>query len=230
MLPGLAIAVTHRRLTTDPQPGHARGQPRHRLARRATPCRPWWPRAPPVELASSGGRALGAARGVLHRPEAQRPGPDELIRAIRVPAARGPQQFAKVGPRNAMVIAVCSFAVSLDSRGADGADRHRLGRPDRDPGDRGRGLPRGRPGRGRRLGAAHAAAGVRARPLRRAGGGRRPPDRRRARQRRLPAPRPRRARPADARLVLGGARGREALADRQRRAPARPRRSGRARA
>jgi CO/xanthine dehydrogenase FAD-binding subunit len=41
--------------------------------------------------------------------------PDELITAVHVPAARGPQQFAKVGTRNAMVIAVCSFALALDS-------------------------------------------------------------------------------------------------------------------
>ena len=40
--------------------------------------------------------------------------PDELIRAVRVPAATGPQQFAKVGPRNAMVIATVSFALNLD--------------------------------------------------------------------------------------------------------------------
>lgn len=40
--------------------------------------------------------------------------PDELIEAILVPPAAGPQQFAKVGTRNAMVIAVCSFAISLD--------------------------------------------------------------------------------------------------------------------
>jgi CO/xanthine dehydrogenase FAD-binding subunit len=40
--------------------------------------------------------------------------PDELITAIRVPAARGPQQFSKIGTRNAMVIAVCSFALDLD--------------------------------------------------------------------------------------------------------------------
>jgi CO/xanthine dehydrogenase FAD-binding subunit len=39
--------------------------------------------------------------------------PDELIAAIRVPVARGPQQFAKVGVRNAMVIAVSSFAIAL---------------------------------------------------------------------------------------------------------------------
>ncbi len=40
--------------------------------------------------------------------------PDELITAVLVPLAAGPQQFSKVGTRNAMVIAVCSFAVSLD--------------------------------------------------------------------------------------------------------------------
>jgi CO/xanthine dehydrogenase FAD-binding subunit len=40
--------------------------------------------------------------------------PDELIRAVWLPVAPGPQQFAKVGTRNAMVIAVCSVAVELD--------------------------------------------------------------------------------------------------------------------
>jgi CO/xanthine dehydrogenase FAD-binding subunit len=39
---------------------------------------------------------------------------DELVTAIHLPVARGPQQFSKVGPRNAMVIAVCSLAVALD--------------------------------------------------------------------------------------------------------------------
>jgi CO/xanthine dehydrogenase FAD-binding subunit len=43
--------------------------------------------------------------------------PDELIAAAWVPAATGPQVFAKVGPRNAMVIAVCSFALALDMAG-----------------------------------------------------------------------------------------------------------------
>jgi CO/xanthine dehydrogenase FAD-binding subunit len=38
---------------------------------------------------------------------------DELIRAVHIPSATGPQQFAKVGTRNAMVIAVCSFAIAL---------------------------------------------------------------------------------------------------------------------
>ncbi|GII76106.1 carbon-monoxide dehydrogenase medium subunit [Sphaerisporangium rufum] len=39
--------------------------------------------------------------------------PDELVRAFWAPPATGPQYFAKVGTRNAMVIAVCSFAVAL---------------------------------------------------------------------------------------------------------------------
>jgi CO/xanthine dehydrogenase FAD-binding subunit len=39
--------------------------------------------------------------------------PDELIAAVHVAPATGPQQFSKVGTRNAMVIAVCSFAIAL---------------------------------------------------------------------------------------------------------------------
>jgi CO/xanthine dehydrogenase FAD-binding subunit len=39
--------------------------------------------------------------------------PDELIRAILVAPASGPEEFAKIGTRNAMVIAVAAFAVAL---------------------------------------------------------------------------------------------------------------------
>lgn len=39
---------------------------------------------------------------------------DELIRAVLVPVATGPEQFAKIGTRNAMVIAVASFGLRLD--------------------------------------------------------------------------------------------------------------------
>jgi CO/xanthine dehydrogenase FAD-binding subunit len=38
---------------------------------------------------------------------------NELIAAFHIPAAEGPQQFAKIGPRNAMVIAVCAFGLAL---------------------------------------------------------------------------------------------------------------------
>ncbi|MET9873597.1 FAD binding domain-containing protein [Actinacidiphila glaucinigra] len=39
--------------------------------------------------------------------------PDELIRAVHIAKADGPQQFSKVGTRNAMVIAVCAFGLAL---------------------------------------------------------------------------------------------------------------------
>ncbi|KOU31569.1 carbon monoxide dehydrogenase [Streptomyces sp. WM6372] len=39
--------------------------------------------------------------------------PDELIKAVHVATADGPQQFSKVGTRNAMVIAVCAFGLAL---------------------------------------------------------------------------------------------------------------------
>ncbi|ASU79604.1 carbon monoxide dehydrogenase [Actinopolyspora erythraea] len=42
--------------------------------------------------------------------------PDELIAAVHVPEGTGPQQFSKIGTRNAMVIAVCTFAVALHPR------------------------------------------------------------------------------------------------------------------
>jgi CO/xanthine dehydrogenase FAD-binding subunit len=38
---------------------------------------------------------------------------DELIAAFHIAPADGPQQFAKIGTRNAMVIAVCSLALSI---------------------------------------------------------------------------------------------------------------------
>jgi CO/xanthine dehydrogenase FAD-binding subunit len=39
--------------------------------------------------------------------------PDELIAAVHLPAQTGPEQFAKIGTRNAMVIAVASFGLAL---------------------------------------------------------------------------------------------------------------------
>ncbi|GGU40262.1 FAD binding domain-containing protein [Lentzea flava] len=48
---------------------------------------------------------LGVKRNALEQ--------DELIVAVHLAPAKGPQQFSKVGTRNAMVIAVCSFAISL---------------------------------------------------------------------------------------------------------------------
>ncbi|GAA2810508.1 xanthine dehydrogenase family protein subunit M [Saccharopolyspora taberi] len=39
--------------------------------------------------------------------------PDELIAAVHIAPATGAQQFSKIGTRNAMVIAVCNFAIAL---------------------------------------------------------------------------------------------------------------------
>ncbi len=47
--------------------------------------------------------------------------PDELIRATLIPVATGPQQYSKIGTRNAMVIAVAAFGLALHP------DRRRVG-------------------------------------------------------------------------------------------------------
>ena len=66
-----------------------------------------------VELASATGtRRLPVAEFVTG-PKRQLAREDELIAAFHLPAATGPQQFAKIGPRNAMVIAVCSLALAI---------------------------------------------------------------------------------------------------------------------
>ncbi len=66
-----------------------------------------------IEVASArGGRLIPVDQFYL-APKRSALAPDELIRAIRIPTGAGPCQFAKVGTRNAMVIAVCSFAVAL---------------------------------------------------------------------------------------------------------------------
>jgi CO/xanthine dehydrogenase FAD-binding subunit len=67
-----------------------------------------------IEVASARGSRVIPAREFYKSPKKSALEPDELIVAVLVPAAAGPQQFAKVGTRNAMVIAVCSFAVAVD--------------------------------------------------------------------------------------------------------------------
>jgi CO/xanthine dehydrogenase FAD-binding subunit len=58
-----------------------------------------------VRMIPATGFYLGVKRNALE--------PDELIRAIWTAPASGPQYFSKIGTRNAMVIAVCSFALAL---------------------------------------------------------------------------------------------------------------------
>jgi CO/xanthine dehydrogenase FAD-binding subunit len=67
-----------------------------------------------VELASVGGTRRLPVREFFTGPKRNAMKQDELIAAFLVSPAKGPQQFSKVGTRNAMVIAVCSFALTLD--------------------------------------------------------------------------------------------------------------------
>jgi CO/xanthine dehydrogenase FAD-binding subunit len=66
-----------------------------------------------VQVASVRGARLIPAEDFYLGPKRSTLAADELITAVLVPLARGPQQFAKIGSRNAMVIAVCAFALDL---------------------------------------------------------------------------------------------------------------------
>ena len=76
---------------------------------------------PPLLAAGATVEVESAARGIRQIPVADfytgvkrnALEPDELISAVLLPPARGPQQFCKVGTRNAMVIAVSAFACAL---------------------------------------------------------------------------------------------------------------------
>jgi CO/xanthine dehydrogenase FAD-binding subunit len=67
-----------------------------------------------VELASTSGTRRVPVREFFTGPKRNAARKDELIAAFLIEPAPGPQQFSKVGTRNAMVIAVCSFALALD--------------------------------------------------------------------------------------------------------------------
>ena len=66
-----------------------------------------------VEATSARGPRLIPAAGFFTGPKRNALAADELITAVLIPVAAGPQQFAKIGTRNAMVIAVCAFALEL---------------------------------------------------------------------------------------------------------------------
>ena len=76
---------------------------------------------PPLLAAAAAVELASAARGTRRVPVADFftgvkrnvLAPDELIAAVLVPPAAGPQQFCKVGTRNAMVISVSAFALAL---------------------------------------------------------------------------------------------------------------------
>lgn len=76
---------------------------------------------PPLLATDAVVEVASAARGVRHIPVSDfylgvkrtALAPDELIAAVLMTPASGPQQFCKVGTRNAMVIAVSAFGLAL---------------------------------------------------------------------------------------------------------------------
>src|ERR1700694_683845 len=74
-----------------------------------------------VERASAAGTRRLPVEEFFVGPKRSAMRKDELIAAFLIEPAKGPQQFSKVGTRNAMVIAVCSFALAIDS------ERRRIG-------------------------------------------------------------------------------------------------------
>lgn len=75
----------------------------------------------PALLAADAVVEVASVRGVRHVPAAEfytgvkrnALAPDELIAAVHVAPASGPQQFCKIGTRNAMVISVAAFGLAL---------------------------------------------------------------------------------------------------------------------
>ncbi len=66
-----------------------------------------------VELASTEGTRRVPVTEFITGPKRNSLKSSELIAAFHIPPAEGPQQYAKIGPRNAMVIAVCAFGLAL---------------------------------------------------------------------------------------------------------------------
>jgi CO/xanthine dehydrogenase FAD-binding subunit len=68
-----------------------------------------------VEVASVAGSRSMSLEDFITGPKQNALNDDELIVSFTSPTATGPQQFSKIGTRNAMVIAVASFALCLDA-------------------------------------------------------------------------------------------------------------------
>ena len=78
-----------------------------------------------VEIASVRGRREVGVEELIVGVKRTTLADDELIVAIRFPVASGPQEFLKIGPRNAMVISIATCALVVD--GAEQAVRCALG-------------------------------------------------------------------------------------------------------
>jgi CO/xanthine dehydrogenase FAD-binding subunit len=66
-----------------------------------------------VEIASLRGTRWLSADQFFTGPKRNALKPGELIAAVRIPLPTGPEQFSKIGTRNAMVIAVAAFSLAL---------------------------------------------------------------------------------------------------------------------
>jgi len=67
-----------------------------------------------VQLASINGTRTVTLSDFITGPKQTALRNDELIRSVTIPVASGPQEYLKVGVRNAMVIALCSVALTVD--------------------------------------------------------------------------------------------------------------------
>jgi CO/xanthine dehydrogenase FAD-binding subunit len=72
-----------------------------------------------VEAVGPAGSRVLPVREFVTGPKRTALAPGELIAAVHVPVLRGPQDYLKVGVRNAMVIAVASVALVVDLDGRD---------------------------------------------------------------------------------------------------------------
>jgi CO/xanthine dehydrogenase FAD-binding subunit len=72
-----------------------------------------------VELASQSGERTLPLADFLVGPKRNALAEEELITGVTLRPSHGPQTFMKVGPRNAMVISVCSLAVVVDRERAE---------------------------------------------------------------------------------------------------------------
>lgn len=66
-----------------------------------------------VEIASVQGTRTVRVDEFFTGPKRNALEPGELIAAVRIPLPSGPEQFSKIGTRNAMVIAVAAFSLAL---------------------------------------------------------------------------------------------------------------------
>ncbi len=66
-----------------------------------------------VEVASQRGTRIVPIDEFFTGPKRNALEPGELIAAVRIPLPPGPEQFSKIGTRNAMVIAVAAFSLAL---------------------------------------------------------------------------------------------------------------------